>query len=492
MKARVQFIVFAIIFLLSRVIWWNRFPLFEDEALYIYFASFIEKNWAEYWAISYNMGIGPVFSWITALLIPITGNVLFAGRMTSAIFSLAGFYGIGVVAQALFDRTVAFLSRIFYLFVPFLLLYDRLAMLDSLALSFILLTLSGFTKFAEGKTYSWLMIIVGLIFGTLTKPTGFIAFILGPILALTIRCKRKISHKELFFFISSMVLMEVAALVWIVTAIFHSLDVFIPTYNRIVETKSSVPLWFIRENAHKAKIWIVQYSSPTLITLAILGFFAVIIKKKRAILFLGLWVGITLILPLFISKHWYPRYILPSIPLLILLASYTISEAWKTLRQVKIGRWIGVCLFSFMLLPMAYNDYLLVTMPEKAQMPAEDRTLYFNLWTSGVFAEQAKFFFRERLKHENSVVVFTDTMKVLPIGLTLPLSRENSNFKGEMLRQLTFPTGSLPRQVLEAAKKNEKVYLVFTRYPNPPDEWNLQLEAKYPALSIYSYSYEAN
>lgn len=480
-----------VIFLVSRLINLGNFPLFEDEAAYIRFAMLAKENFLIHWSKSFSLGLGPVFPNLVAISMHLVDDPVIASRLTTALLSLLSFYSIGVIAETFFNSTASFIARVLYLLLPYTFLHDRLALLDAGALAWILFAISSTIRFSQGKLHYWLPLLVSLFFAVLTKPTGFLAFALCPLFAFSILWQKNFRHKLLPSLII-IVVIEMTAVMWILTTISPSLDVFVPVYDRVVETKSSVPLWFLRENAHKAKIWIVQYSSATFVTLALLGGIFTVLKKKWLVLPLGVWVGITFIISILVSKFWYPRYILPGIPILIILASYPLSLIWTRLK------WIAMLFFLLLVLPFIYNDYLLAFNPQRASMPAEDRVLYFNLWTSGVFAKEAKIFFRERLKHENSVVVFTDTMKILPIGLTLPLSRENPNFKGEMLRQLTFPSGSLPREIEDAVSKNGKVYLVFARYPYPPAEWGLKKEVAYQvsqgvtALAIYSYSHAEN
>ncbi len=493
-KNRLNLFLLAI-FLFSRTLNLRQFPLFEDEAAYIYFADLARENFFNHWSESFRLGLGPVFPNIAAITMRFIPDIVIAARLTSALLSILSFYSIGVIAEALLDKKASFFARVLYLILPFTFLYDRLAMLDGAAMSFTYFVIAFFIRFTQGYKYFWVGIFIGLYLAVLTKPTGFLAFALGPLVSVALVMQKQKSLKKLVYFLGVIGIVEITAIICILATISSSLDIFIPVYDRVVDTKTSIPLWLMRENAHKALVWIRQYSSSFLIWLSLIGAVFVCLRRRWSIPFFLLWGGIALIISIFVSKFWYPRYILPGTGVLILLASYALSFLWQIKKNLPFGKILVPVVITLFFWQMAKNDYLLVFNPEKAIMPAEDRVLYFELWTSGVFAGKAKEFFIERLKEEQNVTIFTDTMKILHAGITMELERENKNFSGKMLRELTFPAGSLPKEIKDSLKDRKKIYLVFTRYPSPPQEWGLKQEADYQtisgsALKIYSLSHE--
>jgi len=123
--------LFALLAFISRVVNLLEVPIFTDEAIYIRWAQ-IGLNDPAHRFISLTDGKQPLFTWLMYPFLSIFTDPLFAGRFVSVLSSMLAVSGIYFLAKELFNRKTAVFACILYLISPFALLYDRLALMDSL------------------------------------------------------------------------------------------------------------------------------------------------------------------------------------------------------------------------------------------------------------------------------------------------------------------------------------------------------------------------
>jgi 4-amino-4-deoxy-L-arabinose transferase-like glycosyltransferase len=82
--------------------------------------------------ISLTDGKQPLQTWGTIPFLKLfADNLLLGGRLYAVMNGFIAFAGIGVLSQYLFGKKAAFWGMVFYIFTPFFLFYDRLALIDS-------------------------------------------------------------------------------------------------------------------------------------------------------------------------------------------------------------------------------------------------------------------------------------------------------------------------------------------------------------------------
>jgi 4-amino-4-deoxy-L-arabinose transferase-like glycosyltransferase len=124
------FIVIAYFF--SRLIFLGDFPIFTDEAIYTRWTQ-IALNDASWRFISLTDGKQPSFIWAGMVFLKIFQDPLFSLRLVSVIAGFFTLIGLGVLTYELFkNKFAAYLASFIYLVLPFALVYDRLALYDSL------------------------------------------------------------------------------------------------------------------------------------------------------------------------------------------------------------------------------------------------------------------------------------------------------------------------------------------------------------------------
>ena len=119
------------LFIATRLINLDKFPIFNDEGIYIQWAktAWHDANWR---FISLTDGKQPLQTWGTIPFLKLfPDNALFAGRLFSVSTGLVSLAGIFSLLLYLFNKKTAYMGVLLYIFTPFFLFYDRLALSDS-------------------------------------------------------------------------------------------------------------------------------------------------------------------------------------------------------------------------------------------------------------------------------------------------------------------------------------------------------------------------
>lgn len=115
----------------TRLINIEKLPIFTDEGIYIHWAkvAWHDANWR---FVSLTDGRQPLQTWATIPLLKLfPNNTLLAGRLFGVVTGLIALFGIFILLYYLFGKKSAYIGSFFYLFTPYFLFYDRMALMDS-------------------------------------------------------------------------------------------------------------------------------------------------------------------------------------------------------------------------------------------------------------------------------------------------------------------------------------------------------------------------
>src|SRR3989338_11077668 len=128
----VLLIIFLIgLYFLTRLINLDKFPIFSDEGIYIRWAK-VAWHDASWRFISLTDGKQPLQTWGTIPFLKLfPDNALLAGRLFSVAAGFAGLTGMFILLFFLFGKRTAVMGSFIYIFTPYFLFYDRLALVDS-------------------------------------------------------------------------------------------------------------------------------------------------------------------------------------------------------------------------------------------------------------------------------------------------------------------------------------------------------------------------
>lgn len=479
-KKRVFLFVFLallvlVVYALTRLTYLTSLPIFTDEAIYIRWSQIgsLDANWR---FISLTDGKQPMFTWVMMILLRfVHSDPLFVGRLTSVLSGVGTLLGVWAVAYVLFSSTrVAFAASVLYVVSPFTVLYDRMALYDSMV-----------SMFSVWNLYLAIMLVLKLRFdtalllgillgaGMLNKSSGFLSLYLLPFLLVLFDWKKE---KFVARLVRLFWLFSVAA---ILSQVVYSVLRLSPFFY-IVSQKDNVfifspsewlsqPFRFLVGNLRGMFDWLRSYMTLPIFVAAFAPLFFITPKWRERML-LYMWWGLPFVALANFAKVLYPRFTLFMTMPLLIIAADAIVRIWD-----RITRPILKTLFVFMLIvPSLVISYGIIFDPWNAPLPVSDRGQYLENWPSGWGVPQVVSFLRAE-SYTQHISVFTDgTFGLFPYALEIYLvTNPNITIDG------IWPVpDSMPQKVLDAVLK-EPTYLVLNQKQTVPLGWNLTLLGQY-------------
>lgn len=407
-------------------------PIFADEAIYIRWSQ-IMKSEPTLRFISLQDGKTPLFMWILMPVLVFFKDPLFAGRILSVFSGFVTLLGVFILGWTFFNKRVAVLSAFLVATTPIFVFFDRMALVDSMFSAFTIWGLFLTLLLVRFIRFDLAMVLGAVIGGSiLVKTPGYFNLALVPVTILTFPWKNTKRSKLLIRLI----------LCWIITAIIalgiYNLLRLGPGFGNLSTRNADYiyPLTHLFTEPlnplvpHLKDIFLDWY--PKMISIPVLVFILggiVLSFWKRNL------VAITIFLfslgPFFIEsaliKAFTLRYILFTVPTLILLAGYfmdyLIDVSSKYRKDINLNYYVGFLLIA---IPCIYSlsfDMKLLTNPAKADLPIAERHGYLEDWTAGYgFSEIAKYLESQSAKGE--IVVGTEGFfGTLPDGLWIYLDK---------------------------------------------------------------------
>ncbi len=437
-------------------------PIFTDEAIYVRWAQ-IASNDAAWRFISLTDGKQPMFIWIGMILIKLIHDPLLAGRVVSVIAGFVSMVGLFFLTSEIFkNRKIGVLSSFLYALYPFSLVYDRMALYDSLVAMFIIWSLFFEVLLVRYMRLD-LALILGMIIGggMLTKTNANFAFILLPFLLLFIDYKQKEWKQK----VGKLFVFSLAAL-FIANAMYAILR--LSPFFHIIEAKNYVfiyPLseWLMHpfDNVfHNLLVlfeWLVTYATFPFLLVVLSSFFVGPAKhgekkyfKEKILLFV--WFIVPLVASALFFRQFYPRFILFMTMPLLVLGAYGFYYALLAVKKI----WLQALVFIVFLLMFVINDFFIITDFAKASVPRSDLGQFVTGWPAGQGVRETIAFLEEKSKEQKIYVGTEGTFGLMPYALEMYLLKNpNITVKG------FWPMGDTPPQEAIAASKLMPTYFVF-------------------------------
>ncbi|HZQ29625.1 MAG TPA: glycosyltransferase family 39 protein [Patescibacteria group bacterium] len=481
--------VSGILFLLSRLYNIMSLPIFTDEAIYTRWSQIakLDPNWR---FISLTDGKQPLFVWINMIFMKFISDPLLSGRLVSVFAGALTMVGIFFLARELFNRKVAIISVFLYIVYPFALVYDRMALYDSLVAAGAIWSLF-FEILLIKKRRLDIALILGMVLGAsvLTKTSGFLFIYLLPVSLLLFNWKSEKRNDQLIRW-------GTLAIVSTGFAYFYYSILRLSPFYHIINEKNAIfvyplrewlthPFTFFVSNWSGQFNWLLTYMTLPVLLL-IVGSFILNRKNLKEKLLLFSWFIFPFIALALFGKTLYPRFILFMTMPLLILAAYSLSEIYK---KIKLAPLI-LLLFTALMLK---SDYFILTDFAKAPIAYSDLQQYILDWPAGVGVKEAVKFFDEKSKSGKIFVATEGTFGLMPYGLEIYLFKnKNVEIKG------VWPIEDLPPKEATDASKTKQVYFLFyqpcTQCKMPgdaPQSWPVKKELSFPrvnagSLTIYS------
>lgn len=481
--------VSGVLFLLTRLYNIMSLPIFTDEAIYTRWSQIakLDPNWR---FISLTDGKQPLFVWINMVFMKFISEPLLSGRLVSVFAGVLTMVGIFFLARELFNRKVAIISVFLYIVYPFALIYDRMALYDSLVAAGAVWSLFLEVLLIKKRRLD-VALILGMVLGAsvLTKTSGFLFIYLLPVSLLLLNWRNGKIKDQLIRW-------GTLALISTGFAYFYYSVLRLSPFFHIINEKNSIfvypfkewilhPFTFFISNWSGQFNWLLTYMTFPILLLIVASFFLSKKNLSEKLLLFSWFIFPFIALALF-GKTLYPRFILFMTMPLLILAAYSLSEIYKKIRLTPLV----LLLFTALMLR---SDYFILTNFAKAPIAYSDLQQYILDWPAGVGVKEAVKFFDEKSKNGKIFIGTEGTFGLMPYGLEIYLFKnKNVEIKG------FWPISDfVPKEAIDASK-TKPVYLLFyqpcTQCKTPgdaPESWPVKKELSFPringgSLSVYS------
>lgn len=458
------------LYLATRLINLNVMPMFTDEAIYMRWSQ-IGLNDSAWRFIPLTDGKPPLYHWLVMGIMAtgIFSDPLIEGRIVSVVAGFASLVLIWILSYVLFsDRKLAHIAGLFYICSPFMLVYDRLAIVDSLltTLSIAALILAVLlVKYLRLDAALLLGMTVGA--GMLTKSSGLLFILLSPATILVSNWKKKQLVRNLLIWMGLLIIAFVLA-----QGIYNLLRLS-QFYYRIEQKNYEFiipiseflrqPLRLIWGNAQSLLKWQIGYLTIPWVFLIFMAFFQV--KKWRSHLLLLAYVIPTFLLIASFNKIIFPRFLVFSTPFLIVLAASGFTFVYSKIKQLPIK--IGFLVLVLALPLQASISW--ITRPAQALIPQADKDQYYLGQPSGHGVEEIVAYISEIAETEKVFLGTDGTFGLTPDAFHVYLS-QNPN----VVIQGYYPVGKVPEEVILNSAEHP-TYFVYYNVQEIPLQPNLEL-----------------
>lgn len=495
-------IIFAAYFL-TRLINLSQFPIFTDEAIYTYWAQ-VALNDPSNRYISLEDGKQPLFIWIAAILQKFVSDPLITTRLVSVLAGAFSLVGIYLLAKTIASRKVAVLSCILYIFLPFTLLYDRLAIFDSLLTMLVIYSVLFTVKLAQNPKFdSSILTGFAIGLGMITKSSANFYLYLLPasILMFDFRSKNSLlnsqkqtglplnlenEHQEIItvesllkrlakwigFMVISVAIAQIIYNSLRLSPLFYLIARKNLDFIRPISEVLNNPFAHFNSNIHAILTWLIAYITLPLFILFLVGIFLAYYKKSLPLIYLTILILVPFFAEALFNKVLYPRFMLFYFPFVIILiscAAIWIKEKYKKF-EIQL-----FAVFVLILLMPVFTSFKILTDPAGAKIADSDAGQYLNDWPSGFGVYQIRDFLKNQPQNEDIYVGTEGTFGLLPFALQIYFYGNN---KIHIIGFWPVDKDNLPEQILDVSKTNE-TYFIFNENQKEIKNPNLKLIAKY-------------
>ena len=464
-------------------------PVFVDEAIYIRWSQVMRAE-PTLRFLPLSDGKQPLFMWTTIPLFKIFKDPLFAGRFLSVLTGLASLVGISLISWRLFkDKLVILLTALFYAILPFFVFFDRLALVDSMLLMFIVWIVYFGLLFVEKPQLSFSFILGFLLTGgLLTKSPAIFAAILIPTLFLFFKFKKE---KKETYFTKYLKTLSLLAFIYVIGfGIYNFLLRLGPGFEMIairnkdyifsVKEILSHPLDPLKPHLGDLVKWFGSLFGRTITAFVFVGVVISLWKKIRIGLFLLAWFLVPLLAQSVFAKVFTPRYILFTVWPLVIFAAFGVKLFFEVIKGNFKGRSAKIVLTILAILvliyPLSFN-FDLIFNPERARLPRNLRSGHLEEWPAGQGIRESSVILKEKAKSGNVFVGTEGYFGTLPDGLQIYLE----GTPNIIVIGVGYPLKEVPQSLINSLVDND-VYLIVnqSRLEFKPDDNGLILVEEYP------------
>lgn len=452
-------------------------PIFVDEAIYLRWAQ-VMKAEPSLRFLPLTDGKQPLFMWVVMPFLKVFEDPLIAGRMVSACSGMASVIGVFLITLELFkNKKTALVASLFYVVSPFTVFFDRLSLVDSMLSMFGIWTLY-FAVLAAKRLRLDFAMIAGFFLGFawLTKSPAIFFLSLLPTTILFVPNIKKNIWRFILYTAAAAIIGYGMYNILRLGPSFHLISTRNQDYLFTLSEVLNDPLIQFTRHGEKTIEWLVLLLPFPIILLSTWAIIKGFKKYSKQFLFLGLWFLVPLIAQIEFGKVITARYLLFTMIPLFIISAVCIVQIIK----FKFSHYLIALLI--LILPALVMDYYLLTNPQKAFLPSEERQGFLETWTSGYgISEVAKFIKQKHKENPDAhIVVGTEgAFGTLPDGLQI--------YVEDLPNTTVFGVGNsdiqeLSQSLINAKIAGDQVYLVVnkSRLWVDPKELGLNLIQEFP------------
>ena len=369
-----------------------RFPPFIDESWHIGFAQDVLSGHI-FAGATHGKFLAPI--WM-ALFIPMGISQLFLARAATVLFSMIGLAFVYGLTANLVNRRAALLAMLLYALSPYLLFYDRMALIDTYLMVFSVLVVWAAARLRQRVTlHDAILCGLALVGALAAKGTGVVLLAI-PTLTLIFTF-----HRSSWPVRWLAVCYGTFAVIW--TPLYLILRWRGINYFGLAEslsgTTSSTDFWQrLLGNTIQVGQIDISYFSLIAIALTTVVILCWLLKDFRNALYLLSCIAIPTLGIILLSPEMRPRYIVYHVPLLII----AVVAGMDALRQLAVRYWpatgvrvaLSVAVLAWMWLVFVPFYQTLLLSPAELPLPSMDRGEYITDDSAGFALPEVADFFR--------------------------------------------------------------------------------------------------
>lgn len=449
------------IFFLLRVSNLTLQPIFADEAIYIRWAQ-VMKAEPTLRFLPLSDGKTPLFMWAMAPFLKIFTDPLLAGRFLSVLAGYFTFLGILFLGWKNFSSRVGLWSALLLAITPFIVFFDRMALVDSMLAAFSIWSLNLALLLIKYERIDLAMVLgYTLGGGLLTKTPGMFNILSLPFTWVTFNWLSKTRQfKVIKLFVLFLLSVGTAFIIYNALRLGPGFDNLSSRNQDYIFSPFDLigrPLDPFIPHLRDLADWFPKLFTIPILFFVFIGAILAFLKKNKVALSILAWSLFPLIIETALLKTFTARYLLMSIAPLLCLSAWAIDAI---INKVKFKKDLSVLVVLILISPLAlYFNFKLITDPANAPLPKEERMGYLEDWTAGYGLKDIAQFLINEAKNGSIVVGTEGSFGTLPDGLQIYLDRHSHSAPPTNQISVIGGPGEVSLQLRQAALKHPTFFV---------------------------------
>jgi len=401
-------------------------PIFADEAIYIRWAQ-VMKAEPTLRFLPLSDGKTPLYMWLLMPMFKVFTDPLFAGRLLSVISGFFTLMGVFFLSKKVFNLKVALWASLLYIITPYVVFFDRMALVDSMLSAFTIWSLYFALWLMESQRLDIAMILGYLLGGAiLTKTPATTSILILPVSLLALGKK----NSQKYPYLTALLLLGVSIMI---ALIMYNLLRLGPNFHLLSSRNSDYifsplelkdrPLDPFIPHFHDISDWFPKLFSWPILILGLIGVAKLFWVKDRRGWVILFWALIPLLLEMTFLRTFTARYLLTFAPAFLIFASFGLTQILSKFKSKNI---LKIFIALIIILPLALKfDFQLIKNPPPLNLPKEERRGYFEEWTAGYGLKDIANYLIAQKKNGSVVVGTAGFFGTLPDGLQIYMDKSD-------------------------------------------------------------------